>query len=240
MQGLIETAAANPWGTLRTVLDGPLHPGGTEATAALLDRTGVTAGTRFLDAGCGAGEAVGLTRARGAEAFGVDRDPARDADGRGTSVRGDLTSLPFRTGSVDVVLAECVFCLVPRRQRALDETRRVLGDDGRLAISDVVVAGDLPALPDPIVRALCLEHATSCEETVAAVEDAGFAVADVRDHRDDLLAMRDQVADRVDYERLLPLLGDRGDALLDGIRDLEAAAEDGRLGYVSLVAQRRD
>ena len=73
-----------------------------------------------------------------------------------------------------------------------------------------------------------------------AVEDAGFAVADVRDHRDDLLAMRDLVADRVDYERLLPLLGDRSDALLDGIRDLEAAAEDGRLGYVSLVARRRE
>ena len=73
---------------------------------------------------------------------------------------------------------------------------------------------------------------------VQAVEDAGFVVDDVRDHQDALLAMRDQVADRVEYERILPLLGDRGSKLLEGIQELEAATEDGRVSYGSLVAQR--
>ncbi|MUW13666.1 methyltransferase domain-containing protein [Halorubrum sp. CBA1125] len=235
MKGLIESAVANPWRTLQTVLDGPLHPGGREATEALLDRADVTAGTRMVDVGCGAGEGVATARRRGADAVGVDRDPDVAA---AATLRGDLTRLPLRDGSVDVVLGECVYCLVGDRDRALTEARRVLRPDGRLALSDVVVEGDLPPLPDSIVRALCLEHASSRSATIAAVEDAGFAVDDVRDHREDLLRMRDEIGDRIDYERLLPLLGEHGADILDGIEALEAAAEEGRIGYVSLVASR--
>ena len=34
MEGLVDAALANPWATLDTVLEGPLHPGGREATEA--------------------------------------------------------------------------------------------------------------------------------------------------------------------------------------------------------------
>lgn len=93
----------------------------------------------------------------------------------------------------------------------------MLGPDGRLALSDVVVDGDLPSLPAPVVRALCLERSRSRSEMVQAVEDAGFVVDNVRDHRDALLTMRDQVTDRVEYERILLLLGDQGSQLLEAI-----------------------
>lgn len=43
----------------------------------------------------------------------------------------------------------------------------------------------------------------------------------------------------MDSERLLALLGDRGTALLDAIHELEVAAEDGGVSYVSLIARRR-
>lgn len=237
MKGLLDSALANPWGALRTVLDGPLHPGGREATEVLLDRAGVTAGTRLVDVGCGAGEAVAAARARGADAVGVDRDPT---GGDAATLRGDLRRLPLRDGSVDVVLGECVYCLVEDRPRALREARRTLRPGGRLALSDVVVEGTLPPLPDPIVRALCVSHASSRAETIATVEAAGFAVDDVSDHREAVMAMRDDVASRVDYERLLPVLGERGRAVLDGIETLEAAVEEGRLSYISLVASREE
>jgi hypothetical protein len=68
------------------------------------------------------------------------------------------------------------------------------------------------------------------------LERSGFVVTDVRDHREDLLAMRDQIDSRVDYESFLGLLGDRGDRLLDSIRELEAGVESGEISYVSLVA----
>jgi SAM-dependent methyltransferase len=232
MNGLLDAALANPWGTLRTVLDGPLHPGGTEATVRLLDRADVGPGTRLLDVGCGAGDALTVARRRGADALGVDPDPP--AGGAGV-VRGDARALPIRDGTVDVVLAECVLCLTDL-PLALAEARRVLDGRGRLALSDVVVDGDGPAVPDRVAEALCLDGARSRDRLLTRLTDAGFDVEVVEDHHDELLAMRDRVTDRVDYAGLLGLMGDRGRRVLTALEELEAAVEDGRVSYVSVVA----
>jgi SAM-dependent methyltransferase len=240
----LDALLADPWSTLRLVLGEPLHPGGLAATGELLDRAGVGDGTRLLDVGCGAGEAVAIASERGASAIGVDVAPGTDATG---VVRGDAGHLPVRDGSVDVVLAECAICLSDDLDASLREARRVLvstgtsgaggdGTNGRLALSDVVVEGAPPALPGPIARALCLTGPRSRSRLVERVEDAGFAVGDVREHREDLLAMRDRAASRVDYVGLLGSFGDRGRRLLEGVRELERAVEDGRVGYVSIVA----
>jgi len=227
-----ELALANPWTALDALLDGPLHPGGAAATEALLDRAGVTGGTRLLDVGCGAGGALARARDRGATAVGLDRDP-----GAGPwQVRGDMSSLPVRSGGVDVALAECVLCLAPSLSDALGEVERVLADGGRLALSDVVVAGTTPDLPAPMAEALCLADRRAEDELVAAVEAAGFAIGEVRDHRDDLLAMRNELTGKVDYEGLLGALGDGGQRALASLEELEEAVETGRIGYVSLVA----
>ena len=230
MGNLLERALANPWAALDYVIDGPLHPGGRESTEELLNRAGVGEGTRLLDAGCGTGESVTAARARGARAVGLDRDPPADG------VRGDLSHLPVQTGSFDVVLAECVMCLVPGRSLAFREAGRVLTDDGRLALSDMVVAGEVPDLPAPMREVLCLSNTSDRATLLDRVETAGFAVEDVRDHREDLLAMRDQIASRVDYEALLGRLGERGERLLDTIEELESRVESGKLSYISLVA----
>lgn len=231
----IETALADPWGTLRTILDAPLHPGGTDATEALLDRANITATTRMLDIGCGAGEAVTLARRRGAEAIGLDRAPAERMPG---IVRGDLGTLPIRDGSVDVVLAECSLCLAGTLDAPLAESHRVLVDGGRLALSDVVVDGELPELPEEVLEALCLTDCRNESRLYDRVEGAGFSITDRRTHHEELLAMRDQLADRVNYTGLLGMLGDRGEELLTAIENLEAAVEGKQIDYVSLIAER--
>jgi SAM-dependent methyltransferase len=227
---VLDAAMADPWGTLRTVVGDPLHPGGEDATRALLDRAGVTHGTRLLDVGCGAGGSLALARERGASAVGLDHDPRAPG-----TVRGDLAHLPVRDASVDVVLAECVLCLADL-DRGLAEARRVLDAGGRLALSDVVVEGDLPDLPSGLTEALCLSGARERERLLGCVATAGFSVESVADHREDLLAMRDRARSRVDYAGLLGALGERGRRLRTGIEELEAAVEDGRVGYVSVVA----
>lgn len=234
MEGLVDAALANPWATLDRVLDGPLHPGGREATAALLDRADVDAGATVLDVGCGAGDALTLARERGATAWGIDPNPDPGVD---RAMRGDAAHLPLADGSADVVLAECVFCLTTLDE-ALAEADRVLADGGRLAVSDVVVSDDAPDVPDRLARALCLTGARDRAALRAHVSAAGFAVESTRDHREDLLAMGDRVAERVDYRGLLATMGERGKAASEAVDDLEAAVDDGRVGYVSVVATR--
>lgn len=202
MGGLLDAALANPWRTLETVLDGPLHPGGIEATVRLLDRADVGSGTRLLDVGCGAGDALTVARERGADTVGVDPDPLPDTD---LSV-------------------------------ALGEAHRVLKSGGRLALSDVVVDGDRPAVPDRVAEALYLDGARTRDRLTMQLADAGFDVQVVYDHHDDLLAMRDRVTDRVDYDGILGLMGERGQRALDAIEELETAIEAGHVSYVSVVA----
>lgn len=227
----LDSALANPWGTMRLVVGEPLHPGGDEATEDLLDRADVTAGTRMLDVGCGTGGAISLARERGADAVGLDHNPAADR-----AIRGDLGYLPVQTESVDVVLAECVLCLADGLDGALAEARRVVRDDGRLALSEVVVEGDLEGVPDRLARALCLTGQRERAHLRDRIEAAGFAVPEMEDHREDLLAMRDRAQQRIDYEGLLGAMGTDGERLLDAIRELEGAIERGDVGYVSVVA----
>ena len=147
-----------------------------------------------------------------------------------------MTALPVSDGAVDVVLAECVLCLADDLDAALAETDRVLAPDGRLALSDVVVEGDVPDLPDPIARALCLTGSREQRSLCQRIERAGYRIEETRTHRADLLAMRDDLAASVDYEGLLGAMGERGQRVLAGIEALETAVEDGRINYVSLVA----
>lgn len=230
MDGLFDAALANPWGTLDTILDGPLHPGGTEATARLLDTADVGSDTRLLDVGCGAGDALTVARQRGADAVGVDPSPETNR-----AVQGDATALPVQDGSIDVLLAECVLCLTDLSV-ALGEAHRVLDDGGRLALSDVVVDGEGPAVPEQVAEALCLSGARTRDELTMYLADAGFEVQTVSDHHEDLLAMRDRMNNRIDYEGLLSMMGERGQRALDAIETLETAVEDGSVSYVSVVA----
>lgn len=234
MPNLLQAALEDPYRALSFVLGDTLHPGGREATQALIDRAGVASGDRVLDLGCGAGAAGEIARGLGAEPVGLDRDPGAD----GAAVCGTLERLPIAPASVDVVLSECAICLADDLEAALGEAHRVLDGGGRLAVSDVTLQRPVEPLPASLAEALCLTGERSREHLVERVQAAGFDVVDVVDHHEDLLAMRERVRDRVDYRGLLAAMGERGQRLLAGVEDVEAALEAGELGYVSIVAER--
>ncbi|MFC7225115.1 class I SAM-dependent methyltransferase [Halalkalicoccus sp. GCM10025322] len=229
----LDAMLCDPWRLLEHALDGPLHPGGADATDALLDRADVGEGTRVLDVGCGSGSALRLARRRGARAIGLDRQPTEAG-----MVRGDLTAFPFRPNSFDVVLGECVLCLSPDLERTLDDVGRLLKPGGRLALSDVTITGEPPALPAPIDELLCLDGPRERTWICRQISQAGFEINGVQTHREDLLSMRDRLSATLDFERLQVALGDRGTQLRDGASELEAAVKSGRIGYCSVVATR--
>jgi ubiquinone/menaquinone biosynthesis C-methylase UbiE len=96
---------------------------------------------RALDAACGEGYGTAMLAAAGAsEAQGVDVDEATIAHAKQRYPAADfsvadLTTLPFEDARFDLVVSFETIEHVPEPERALDELRRVLAEDGLLLIS---------------------------------------------------------------------------------------------------------
>ncbi len=165
------------------------HTMGRYATGQLVDLVAVTGVSRVLDAGSGIGGTARYVADRcGCSVTAVDltAEYCETAEwlnrlvglGDRISVRqGDVTELPFPEASFDVVISQHVQMNVADKARLYAEARRVLTDDGRLALWDIVI-GEHRDLDFPLPWAVrpAQSHLASSGELRASVESAGFAI----------------------------------------------------------------
>ena len=147
------------------------------------------AGETVLDLGSGGGIDVLLSARRvgpTGKAYGLDmtdemlalaRENQRQAGLENVEfLQGEIESIPLPDNSVDVVISNCVINLSADKDKVLRETFRVLKPGGRLAVSDVVVRGEVP---EPVRRSMamwvgCIAGALQEYEYVAKLARAGF------------------------------------------------------------------
>jgi arsenite methyltransferase len=96
-------------------------------------------------------------------------------------LKGDIEAIPLPDSSVSVIISNCVINLAPDKGQVLTEAFRVLKPGGRLAVSDIVIDGDLAGLPvsEAQIRAGlswagCIAGALTRDQYQALLSEAGF------------------------------------------------------------------
>ena len=133
IQGRLWGAHAQDWASCVEQVSLPLF-------GATLDAARVTAGTRVLDAGCGAGLLALLASLRGAQVAALDASPGLLAIVRqrlpAADVReGDLEALPFANASFDAVTAVNSLFYAADTAAAMRELVRVARPGGRVVVT---------------------------------------------------------------------------------------------------------
>ncbi len=160
--------------------------------------TQLAPGEVVLDLGSGGGLDVLLSARRvapGGKAYGLDmtddmlelaRENQRRAGiGNAEFLKGEIENVPLPDAAVDLVISNCVINLSADKPRVLAEAFRVLKPGGRFAVSDIVLAGELPARVRKSVAAWtgCVAGALSESDYRSFLAAAGFTGIEVEPTR---------------------------------------------------------
>jgi ubiquinone/menaquinone biosynthesis C-methylase UbiE len=134
-----------------------VHPGGEEATRALLEKLPLESAERILDAGCGPGStACYIANQHDIHVVGVDIAEAmiEKANSRARTMHvadrvdfrvADIFDLPFEDEFFDGVLLESVLTPLPGdKNDALMELRRVVKPGGWIAANEAIIDRNAP------------------------------------------------------------------------------------------------
>ncbi len=159
----------------------------------------IKSGNTVVDLGSGAGNDAFVARSIVGETgkvIGIDMTEAMIGKARANAAKlgfanvefrlGDIEEMPVETGTVDVVVSNCVMNLVPNKKRAFAETFRILKPGGHFSISDIVLRGELPenVRTSAALYAGCIAGAQQIDEYLRTIAEAGFADGTIQKERE--------------------------------------------------------
>ena len=232
---------------VRRLLGDSYHPGGIALTLRMMHAVDLRSGAAVLDVACGTGESLRAILAEWpARGIGVDSAAPTDSDGRLEMRPGDAHALPCEDASVDVVLCECALSTFVDQRGALREMHRVLRPGGFIAVSDMVLEGEVTeSLRDWVHSGTCLERALSSSAYATALRDAGFTVVEQWDASNGLMELLTRIKRNLigwisaaaSGTVTAPLSFDAREARTT-LRDAASAVSDGTIRYAVFIGRR--
>ncbi len=167
-------------------------------------------GDTVVDLGSGAGNDAFIARAETGEkgrVIGVDFTAEMIAKAKDNLSKMPFDNIEFREGSIedipmrnedaDVVVSNCVFNLVPNKNKAFSETYRILKPGGHFSISDIVITGDIPVelKYEAELYAGCVSGAIKKQEYLELIHQQGFEAVQVQKER--RIEIPDEILDSI-------------------------------------------
>jgi len=146
-------------------------------------------GDTVVDLGSGAGNDVFVARrlvGDTGKVIGIDMTEAMVSKAKENSKKlgynnvefhlGDIENIPVNDNTADVVISNCVMNLVPDKEKAFSEVYRILNNNGKFSISDIVILGDLPEelRKSTELYVSCVAGAIDKQAYLNSIKKAGF------------------------------------------------------------------
>ena len=165
---------------------------------APINHTQLKEGETVVDLGSGAGIDIFLAARKvldSGRAIGIDMtddmlEKARENAKKGSYPnvefkKGDIEeNIPLNDNSVDAVISNCVINLTTNKTNAFKEVFRILKNDGRMVISDLITDQELS---DQQVNSEkwceCIDGALTKENYLSCIRNAGFEKIDILEER---------------------------------------------------------
>lgn len=234
MGGVVELYES---GTFEKALGEAIHPGGLSLTKRMAEVLEVDKSHKILDIACGKGTtAAFLSQEYGCCVVGID--PSYKlismAQGEATLITGDAERLPFKDFSFDIIVSECSFSLLDKKDAAIREMKRILKAGGKLAITDFFLRGEFSKeYRTQAAFATCIAGAMKLDEYVRLFEEAGFEDPYIEDHSIELKKVTGQIFSA--YGTMQNFLANLGDS---SIEDWMGMFREGKPGYALIVVTK--
>lgn len=160
-----------------------------------VEHANIKKGDVVVDLGSGAGNDVFVALALVGETgkvYGIDMTPEMIAKAEKNKAKlgyenvefrlGEIEDIPLKDNAADVVVSNCVFNLVPNKEKAFSELYRIIKPGGHFCISDIVIIGELPPelQKSAEMYAGCVAGAIQQDEYIGLIVKNGFKNVEIK------------------------------------------------------------
>lgn len=240
-----------PW--VEELLGESFHPGGPELSERSIESLHLKPGDQALDIACGRGGSTIAMAKQNVLVTAIDASSkqlkvaaaqAKELTGI-HFVNAEAEAIPNELGPFQGILCECALSLAKAQGPTVTSWRKLLAPGGRIALSDMIVNGELPeSLQGDLGKFACIGGALSIDGYSQLLSNAGFEKIEYHDEAPALRMAIGALKKKLllyGISRLTQITSEIGHSISDikrALDDARSAIDSGTLSYGRFSARR--